>query len=290
MFATPGTTPVTNPVDETLAIAELELVHKNVRCNGCPEASFAVADNCRVATGTSVAALFEISTLAVLGGAGGGGPVMLSELPPHDPISHERATSPAERKYRCNVGGDREIGAGRGATILICFWRIPNFSGLSRAKLQPILLITLVLLTRSVGSLPPVTGSYVVRTMNGQTLPAELRIPAADGDFRLVRLEQGVLTLKPDGRFTLYFRYYHQLVRRGSRPTETPVLSESEVGTYRVEANKLLLRPTRKDRTVSRSAFGAMVGGDEIRAAYTFLSGGAHQKLRLVLRRDAHFW
>ena len=48
----------------------------------------------------------------------------------------------------------------------------------------------------------PIEGSYVARTLNGRALPAELRIPATAGDFRLFRLEQGVLRLSAGGRFT----------------------------------------------------------------------------------------
>ena len=83
----------------------------------------------------------------------------------------------------------------------------------------------------------PIEGSYVARTLNGHALPADLRLPATEGDFRLFRLEQGVLRLDGRGGFTLYFRYYHQLVRRGAKPVRTPVLSESETGTYTMNKN-----------------------------------------------------
>lgn len=141
-----------------------------------------------------------------------------------------------------------------------------------------------------VGLVPPVNGSYVVRTMNEHTLPAEIRIPTTAGDFRLFRLEQGVLTLKPGGRFTLYFRYYHQLVRRGARPTPMPVLSESETGTYRFHRDSLLLSPAGKDGARSRPSIAATLIGDEIKASYLLTDETLHRRVTLVLRRDLSFW
>jgi len=137
---------------------------------------------------------------------------------------------------------------------------------------------------------PAIDGSYVAKTLNGHALPAELRIPAPAGDFRLFRLEQGVLRLNPDGRFTLYFRYYHQLVRRGGRPTTTPVLSEAEKGTYTVDANRLILTPTRRKGGRSNPTVVATISGLEIRASYVLQSAGTRETVALLLRRDASYW
>lgn len=137
---------------------------------------------------------------------------------------------------------------------------------------------------------PTIDGSYVARTLNGNALPAELRMPATEGDFRLFRLEQGVLRLSTGRRFTLNFRYYHQLVRRGTRPTVTPVLSESETGTYTIDANRLTLVPARKKGGRSNPTVVATVSGDEIRATYLLQNGSARERVALVLRRDASYW
>lgn len=126
--------------------------------------------------------------------------------------------------------------------------------------------------------------------MNGHALPADLRIPATEGDFRLFRLEQGVLRLSGHGRFTLYFRYYHQLVPRGSRPTSTPVLSDSETGTYRVQMGKMILTPAKKQGAKSRAPITATIAGEEIRASYLLQNGTSPQLVTLTLRRDASFW
>jgi hypothetical protein len=136
----------------------------------------------------------------------------------------------------------------------------------------------------------PIEGSYVARTMNGHTLPAELRIPATAGDFRLFRLEQGVLRLSDRGSFTLYFRYYHQLVSRGSRPKPTPVLSDSETGTYRIQMGKMILTPAKKKGARSRAPITATIAGEEIRASYLLQNGTSPQLVTLILRRDASYW
>jgi hypothetical protein len=133
-------------------------------------------------------------------------------------------------------------------------------------------------------------GSYVVRTLNGRLLPAEVRVPAQTGDFRLFRLEQGVLTLRANGRFTLYFRYYHQLVRRGERPVTTPVLSHSETGTYRIKGDTILFTARKKGGAPSHAPIPASILGEEIKASYTLSDAGLNQRVFLVLRRDASYW
>jgi len=137
----------------------------------------------------------------------------------------------------------------------------------------------------------PIEGSYVALTMNGGALPAEMHIPVSEsGDFRLVRLEQGVLRLTDDRRFTLYFRYYHQLVQHGHRPVSTPVLSDSETGTFQVQAGRLILTPTKKKGRRSRPPVTATILGDDIKATYLLENGSSQQRVSLTLRRDASFW
>ena len=133
-------------------------------------------------------------------------------------------------------------------------------------------------------------GSYVARTMNGHALPAELRIPVDAGDIRLFRLEQGILRLSQGGRFTLYFRYYHQLVRRGTRPTSTPVLSDSETGTYVLNKGRLLLTPAKKKGSKPRPSIQATIAGEDITASYLLQSGGSQERITLAMRRDASYW
>lgn len=115
-------------------------------------------------------------------------------------------------------------------------------------------------------------------------------MPATAGDFRLFRLEQGVLTLRPSGRFTLHFRYYHQLVRRGDRPTFTPVMSDSETGTYTIRLDKIVLTPEKKSGARSRARISATIAGEEIRATYMLRNVGSNRRVTLVLRRDASYW
>jgi hypothetical protein len=165
--------------------------------------------------------------------------------------------------------------------------RAPN----KETHLQFLIVIAAFLLRGSSAAVEPnLDGSYVTTSLNGRTLPAELRIAAMQGDFRLFRLEQGVLTLRPNGRFTLYFRYYHQLVRRGNRPVPTPVMSESETGTYTVSNANIVFTPTKKKGSRSRPVIPATIAGDEIRANYTLENAGSNQRVTLVLHRDSRYW
>ena len=153
-------------------------------------------------------------------------------------------------------------------------------------------IVALAMLAVHVGvppSTPSVEGSYVAVTLNGRQLPADLRVPTTQGDYRLVRLEQGVLRLSSGGKFVLYFRYYHQLVRRGTRPLATPVLSESETGTYSLKNGQLILFAARK-KNQSPPRIVATISGAEIRASYLLENGDAPQRFALVLRRDERYW
>jgi hypothetical protein len=136
----------------------------------------------------------------------------------------------------------------------------------------------------------PIEGSYLARTLNGRPVPTDLRIPVNSGDVRLFRLEQGLLRLSQSGRFTLYFRYHHQLVRKGSRPTSTPVMSDSESGTYRVTGGRIVFTPAKKKEAHGVSSITATIEGDEIRVTYLMQDAALRQPITLDLRRDASFW
>jgi hypothetical protein len=153
----------------------------------------------------------------------------------------------------------------------------------------PTLLFLLFALHRG-GPDSSIEGSYLARTLNGRAVPADLRIPVTSGDVRLFRLEQGLLRLSQGGRFTLYFRYYHQLVRRGARPTATPVLSDSESGTYSVNKGQLIFTPIRKKGSRARSSIAATIEGNEIKATYLLQDATMRQPITLELRRDASYW
>jgi hypothetical protein len=141
-------------------------------------------------------------------------------------------------------------------------------------------------------SRPPsaIVGSYVTITLNGHALPADVRVPVTDGAFRLFTLEQGVLRLSSDGKFTLYFRYYHQLVRRGARPAPTPVMSDSEKGTYSFDGIRITLVPEKRRNGQSRPNIVAVLSGDELSASYVLRTNGSPQRIALLLHRDPRYW
>jgi hypothetical protein len=137
----------------------------------------------------------------------------------------------------------------------------------------------------------PVEGSYVAQSLNGRAVPTDLRVPTTEGDFRLFRLEQAVLRLNGDHRFTLYFRYHHQLVRRGARPVMTPVMSESEEGVYTVRGTELSLIPGKQRGNARRpKTIAATIGSGRIRAQYVLQNGGAPERITLLLALDPTFW
>jgi hypothetical protein len=153
----------------------------------------------------------------------------------------------------------------------------------------PTLLFLLFALNRSAPH-SSIEGSYLARTLNGRAVPADIRIPVTSGDVRLFRLEQGLLRLSQGGRFTLYFRYHHQLVRRGAQPTSTPVMSDSESGTYSVSKDRLIFTPAKKKGARTRTSITATIEGNEIKATYVLQDATIRQPITLELRRDESYW
>ncbi len=153
-----------------------------------------------------------------------------------------------------------------------------------------VILAVLAFRTSAPTSVLPVDGSYLARTLNGRVLPTELRLPVTEGDYRLFVLDQAVLRLSKGGQFMLYFRYYHQLVRRGDHPTSTPVLSDSEKGTFTIDRGRITLTPEKRKGRKARAPFAAKIEGQEIKATYLLEGGSTNQTVTLVLRRDASYW
>jgi len=80
-------------------------------------------------------------------------------------------------------------------------------------------------------------------------------------------------------------------VRRGTKPVRTPVLSESETGTYTINKTQLTLIPARKKTSrASHKTILATLSGDEIKASYVLQSGSTQERVTLVLAKDASYW
>ena len=71
----------------------------------------------------------------------------------------------------------------------------------------------------------------------------------------------------------------------------TPVLSDSERGTFKVESGTIILTPAKKkEGKSSYTPVTATVSGDQIKATYVVQSGNSHQRVTLTLRRDPSYW
>ena len=99
-----------------------------------------------------------------------------------------------------------------------------------------------------------------------------------------------MLRLSQGGASHSISRYHHQLVRRGTRPTITPVMSDSETSTYSLKTGRLILTPTKKKGSRARSSFDATMEGNEIKAMYLLEDATMRQPITLVLRRDESYW
>jgi hypothetical protein len=136
----------------------------------------------------------------------------------------------------------------------------------------------------------PVAGSYVADRLDGRPVPAELRINSTRGYYRWLHLDQAVLRLQANGRFTISARYDEQLVRIGRMPHTPTIKSESRQGRYNIAGNRITLipNPTSSDK-VPQPYIGTFQSGIVTVAMNVKELTGA-RTIVVKFRRDGSFW
>lgn len=136
----------------------------------------------------------------------------------------------------------------------------------------------------------PRVGSYVATKFNDAPLPGVATLRAEQGFHHWVKLEQAVVRLQPNGKFTASFRYYHQHIPTRQKPGRSQILSRTYNGRYTVRGNSISFIP---DKTGSKQPVGPFPGtldaaGMHVR--YTVTDGGIRHNLKLDLRFDPTYW
>jgi hypothetical protein len=136
----------------------------------------------------------------------------------------------------------------------------------------------------------PIAGSYVADRLDGRPVPAELRINSTRGYYRWLRLDQAVLRLQSNGRFTISARYDEQLVRIGKAPHAMTIKSESRQGRYSIAGNRITLipNPTSSDKTPQPYVGTFQSGNVTVAINVKELTGA--RTVVLTFRRDGSFW
>jgi hypothetical protein len=152
------------------------------------------------------------------------------------------------------------------------------------------MLYTLLLSFVLSASSAPKTGSYVATKFNDAPLPGVATLEATQGFRHWVKLEQAIVRLQTNGKFTASFRYYHQHLRTSERPGKSQILSKTYSGKYTVHGNTISFSPENTGSKRPVAPFPGTIDGNQIHVRYTVADGGVQHKLKLDLRYDPTYW
>lgn len=131
------------------------------------------------------------------------------------------------------------------------------------------------------------SGVFVADRYNGGAVPAIDRFPSSEGFTHYVKLEEGVVTMRPNGTFVSSWRYYHELLRNGAPvPARLPIRTDSYRGTYTQTGSTIVFRPAPSRRERNPRTVTGTVAGDRIRVTFPIDDMGIRRTLRMELRRD----
>jgi hypothetical protein len=133
-------------------------------------------------------------------------------------------------------------------------------------------------------------GVYVVTHVNAKPLPIADRLPSSNDMEQAVRLEEGVLRLRPDGRYVVAVRFHRALVRRGAGMPTTPVMDESSAGRFTIRGNSITFIPDPKKRSRTSPVAGEVRGPGRITVPVVYHDANYERKYVFDLKFDPARW
>lgn len=136
----------------------------------------------------------------------------------------------------------------------------------------------------------PRFGSYVAVKFNDAPLPGVAILRATEGFRHWVKLEQAVVRLQSNGRFTASFRYYHQHLRTREKPVVSQILSRTYSGRYTVHGSAISFMPENTGAKRPLQPFPGIIDATGMHVRYVVADGGVRHRLKLDLRFDPTYW
>ncbi|MDQ3243143.1 MAG: hypothetical protein M3Q09_05415 [Gemmatimonadota bacterium] len=133
------------------------------------------------------------------------------------------------------------------------------------------------------------TGLFVANALNAHPLPRVERVPSVDGYEHWFKLERGLLTLRPDGRFIASFRYYRKHVKPKSAVSPGPLLNETYKGRFSVSGTRITLQPDPTKKYKKVQPIIGTINGLRMSLPYVVAEGQSKHPLRLDLRREGNW-
>lgn len=133
------------------------------------------------------------------------------------------------------------------------------------------------------------TGLYVANRLNAHALPRIERVPSNAGWEHWFKLERGLVTLRPDGRFIASFRYYrqHKTLRAAVRPG--PILNETYKGKFSVRGTQITFVPDKTKQVKRSQPIIGTISGQKLSIPYIVAEGQSKHPLRLEMQREGNW-
>jgi hypothetical protein len=105
-----------------------------------------------------------------------------------------------------------------------------------------------------------VPGDYQGIRADNKPLPVRDQLASAPGTFRAVSVSVMSATLRPNGRFSAFFRYTNETVRSGQTPKYSPTQDTRVEGKYSVQGAAITFVPDRSKNQKFRPVSGKVTG------------------------------
>ncbi len=153
-----------------------------------------------------------------------------------------------------------------------------------------VLLAALAIPSHSTGATSALpTGLYVANRLNAHALPRIERVPSNAGWEHWFKLDRGLVTLRPDGRFIASFRYYrqHKTLRAAVRPG--PLLNETYKGKFSVRGTQITFIPDKTKQVKRSQPIIGTISGQKLSIPYIVAEGQSKHPLRLEMQREGNW-
>jgi hypothetical protein len=105
-----------------------------------------------------------------------------------------------------------------------------------------------------------VPGDYQGIRADNKPLPVRDKLASAPGTFRAVSVSVMSATLRPNGRFSAFFRYTNETVKSGQTPKYSPTQDTRVEGNYSVQGGAITFVPDRSKNQKFRPVSGKVTG------------------------------
>ena len=135
----------------------------------------------------------------------------------------------------------------------------------------------------------PLAGLYVATQLNYHKLPRIERVPSQDGWEHWFKLEEAMITLRPDGRFLASFKYYRQHVKPRAAVRPGPMLNESYKGKYSLKGTQITFIADKTKQHKNVKPIVGTLASTQLTVPYIVAEGQSKHPLRLDLRKESNW-